>query len=57
MTGEFKEEKTNRRGCLLVVAGIVIALALLAAFGLGLFGQVDGGKSTDLSVTGAGGDR
>ena len=54
MAGEYEEEKTNRRGCFLVIAGVVVALALLAAFGFGLFGNVEGGKITDLPVAGSG---
>jgi len=50
MAGEFKEEKNNRRGCFLVAAAIVLALAVVAGFALGLFGNVDGGKMTDLPI-------
>ena len=50
MAGEFKEEKDNRRGCFLVAAAILLALAVVAAFALGLFGNVDGGKVTDLPI-------
>jgi hypothetical protein len=57
MVDEFKEEKTNRRGCYLLAAGIALALALLAAFGLGLFGNIEGGKMTDLPVMDSGSTR
>lgn len=50
MVSELKQEKKNRRGCFLVVAGIVLVLALLASLGLGLFGNVEGGKATDLPI-------
>jgi hypothetical protein len=50
MAEEFKQDKTNRRGCFLVVAGIVLALAVLSAFGLGLFETREGGKITDLPI-------
>ena len=50
MAEEFKQDKTNRRGCFLLVAGIVLALAVLSAFGLGLFESSEGGKITDLPI-------
>ena len=50
MAEEFKQDKTNRRGCFLVVAGIVLVLIVLSAFGLGLFETDEGGKITDLPI-------
>ena len=50
MAEEFKQDKTNRRGCFLLVAGIVLALAVLSAFGFGLFESREGGKITDLPI-------
>jgi hypothetical protein len=50
MAEEFKQDKTNRRGCFLLVAGIVLALAVLSAFGFGLFESSEGGKITDLPI-------
>jgi hypothetical protein len=55
MPPEFKQGAINRRGCLLIVAIIVLTLVVLGALGLGLLGNVDGGKATDLTVVSDGG--
>ena len=48
MAEEYKEEKTNRRGCFLVAIIILLTVALIAAFGMGWLGTVDEGKVTDI---------
>jgi hypothetical protein len=43
-------QRINRRGCLVVAIGIAMVLLILAAIGLGWFGQIERGKITDLPV-------
>ena len=54
MSEDFRQDRRNRRGCFLVIAGIGVAILLLAAIGMGWLGPIDRGKATDLPVVGSG---
>lgn len=52
VTSGSSEQKSNRRSCFLVSAIIAIALLLIIAVGLGLFGQIDRNKNSAIPVLG-----
>ena len=52
MTRPSRQSVINRRGCLIIAAVLLLAIALLAAIGLGLLGNVDNGKLSGLPVLG-----